>query len=46
MRDAVDCEPHADGYEPPVLIELGDFFALTSGFSGNRMDFTSQQWHR
>jgi hypothetical protein len=41
MRDAGGCEPHPDGYEPPVLIELGGFFALTSGQPvGIKMDFT------
>jgi hypothetical protein len=36
MRDA-------GGYEPPVLIELGGFFALTSGQPvGFKMDFTKQ----
>lgn len=34
MPDAVGCEPQAGGYEPPVLIELGDFFMLTSSPGG------------
>jgi hypothetical protein len=46
MRDASGYEPHPDGYEPPVLIELGGFFALTIGVGGNLMDYAGQQWHR
>jgi len=43
MRDAGGYEPHAGGYEPPVLIELGGFFALTSGQPvGFKMDFVKQ----
>jgi len=44
MRDASGCEPHPDGYEPPVLIELGDFFALTSATVGVRMDYVGGQF--
>ena len=42
MRDAGGCELLTDGYEPPVLIELGGFFALTSGTVGIRMDYVGQ----
>ncbi|MFI5617606.1 lasso RiPP family leader peptide-containing protein [Streptomyces sp. NPDC051567] len=44
-RETLDFEPD-DLYEPPLLLESGDFATATQGWSGRDRELSGNFWNR